>query len=204
MKDQNKKAIAAILAIIILATAVIAVCGCKCKEELGIYKNTLRLHIIADSDSDEDQALKLTVRDAVLSYLSAEINKCESKSEAEALISSKSAEITELAQGVVYENGFDYGVKLTITEEFYPERTYDEITLPAGKYSSVQIKLGESEGQNWWCVLFPQVCTDTATPSSEKLADAGFTANQIRLLTDEERTQYKVKFKLLELLSALL
>lgn len=198
---SDRKRIAAILAVF-LCLGICLIAGLGCADGLGIYDNTLRLHILANSDTEEDQSLKLRVRDAVLLYLSEELNECETKAEAEALITQKRDGITETAQKIVNESGHSYKVTTTLTEEYYPERTYGELTLPAGRYTSVRILLGEASGHNWWCVLFPQVCTDMATPANEKLASAGFTANQIRLLTGEEEPEYKLKFKILEILSS--
>lgn len=196
----DRKRIALVLAILfalgICLGAIIA--GA---DGAGIYDNTLRLHILANSDTEEDQALKLKVRDGVLLYLSQELNECTTKAEAEELIIKRSDAITQTARRIVEENGYGYAVTTVLTEEYYPERTYGELTLPAGRYSSVKISIGYAEGHNWWCVLFPQVCTDMATPASEKLAAAGFTADQIRLLTGEEEPEYKVRFKLFEIFS---
>ena len=99
--------------------------------------------------------------------------------------------------------GYDYLASVSVVREHYPEKTYGDITLPAGNYASLKIELGKADGQNWWCVLFPQVCVGTAKPS-EALADVGFTANQIRILTEQEDYEYVVKFKLLEVISSLL
>ena len=198
----SKKTLAAVICAVILAVFAFSTVSAL-GEEMEIYDKTLRLHILANSDGEADQALKLKVRDAVLKTLSKEINECESKEEAEALIRSRSNEIERTAEAVVRSEGYRYGVTLTVTEERYPKRSYGDITLPAGEYTSVRIMLGEAEGQNWWCVLFPQVCTDTATPADEKLAQVGFTATQIRLLTKAEKPEYKLRFKIVELISEL-
>lgn len=192
-------ALAAMIAILALT-----VCSASAaRDKAGIYENTLRLHVLANSDSGSDQKLKLEVRDAVLAELAPELNACESKEEAEALILRQEARIEKIAEKVIADSGKSYSAKLTLTEEEYPERTYGNVTLPAGKYSSVRILLGEAEGQNWWCVLFPQVCTDTAVAAEEKLAQVGFTPNQIRILTEGERPTYRLKFKIAELIGGL-
>ena len=198
-----KKNIAAILVIGILA-AIFFVCSARSlDEELEIYDKTLRLHILANSDSEADQKLKLEVRDAILEALSKEINLCETKEQAEALILNKKQQIEDVAEAVIRDHGMDYSATLSLTVEEYPKRSYDGITLPAGKYTSVRILLGKSEGQNWWCVLFPQVCTDTAAAAEEKMAQVGFTPNQIRLLTEQEKPVYRFKFKIIELVKEL-
>ena len=110
--------------------------------------------------------------------------------------------ISLTANNVLSENNFDYTATVTLTEEYYPRRSYEGFTLPAGTYTSLKIELGKAEGKNWWCVLFPQVCIGSAKPQ-EALAEVGFTANQIRLLTEQEETEYVVKFKIVEILEGI-
>ena len=199
MNIRHRKAVITAAALIICILFFLAQAVSGAAEASEIYDKTLRLHVLANSDGETDQALKLKVRDAVLSSLREELALCNTKEEAEALVRGKTDEIKRVADGVIKAEGVPYCATVTLTEEHYPERTYGDITLPAGQYSSVRILLGEASGQNWWCVLFPQVCTDTATPASEKMAQVGFTPNQIRLLTKSERPRYKLKFKLAEL-----
>ena len=171
------------------------------KNDSEIYGKTLRFHVLANSDSEEDQKLKLAVKDAVILRISDGLNLCATKEEAENFILENQSEIEATAKTVIEQYGAEYTVNLALTKEYYPRRTYGEVTLPAGEYDSVRILIGDAEGQNWWCVLFPQVCTDTATPVEERLTEAGFTSAQIRLLTDEEKPTYRIKFKLLEIFS---
>lgn len=199
----NNKRFIIIALCVALALAVFSVIVRSISEEAEIYGKTLRLHILANSDSEEDQKLKLTVRDAVISTLSTELDHCKTKEEAEAAVLENREKLEETANKVLAEAGKAMTARLTLTKEYYPERKYENITLPAGEYSSVRILLGEAEGQNWWCVLFPQVCTETATPVEETLAQAGFTSAQIRLLTEEEKPTYKLKFKIVELFGGL-
>ena len=124
--------------------------------------------------------------------------------EAVAVVDGMKEKIKKAASEVISDEGKSYNVELTVTEEYYPERAYEGISLPAGRYTSVRVLLGEAEGQNWWCVLFPQVCTDTATPVNEKLTEVGFSANQIKLLTKQEEPEYRIRFKIVELIAALI
>ena len=165
---------------------------------MEIYDKTLRLHIPANSDSAEDQAVKLKVRDTVIAYLSEPLSNCSTKDEAVQKVQDLSTNITLLANNVLKSNGFDYTARVSVVLEDYPTRDYEGISLPAGEYTSLKIELGEAKGQNWWCVLFPQVCVGTARPT-EALAEVGFTPNQIRVLTDHDDYEYVVKFKLLEI-----
>ena len=171
-------------------------------EEMQIYEKTLRLHIPANSDSDADQEVKLMVRDAVIDYLKEPLADCKTRDEAVTKVQYLSNVITYEANKVLKENNKPYSAKVSVVTEYYPERSYEGISLPAGNYSSLKIELGAAEGQNWWCVLFPQVCVSAAKPE-EALAEVGFTPDQIRVLTDREDYGYVVKFKLLEVIDSI-
>jgi stage II sporulation protein R len=176
--------------------------GAALKEEREIYDKTLRLHIPACSDSEADQAVKLMVRDAVIAVLRAPLSKCETKAESIAVVQNMSETITKTANNVLKDNGFNYEASVTLVEEYYPRKSYEGFTLPAGTYTSLKIELGEAKGKNWWCVLFPQVCVGTAR-AEETLAEVGFTPKQIRLLTEQEEGEYVVKFKIVEILESI-
>ena len=199
--NHNRKLITVAITVLVILTATLPFLSLG--EEMDIYDKTLRLHILANSDDKKDQELKLKVRDAVIDELSEKLSQCSTKEEAEKLVINERENIIDAAKTVISENGVTCTVDMTVTEEYYPERKYEGISLPAGEYTSVRILLGEADGQNWWCVLFPQVCTDTARPVTETLAQVGFTPNQIRLLTEQEKPSYRIKFKLVELFSSL-
>ena len=203
MNGNNRKISVLLFCATLLLAAFLAITS-GLKEDGEVYSKTLRFHVLANSDSEKDQKLKLAVKDAVILRISDGMNQCKTKEEAENYILENKKEIEETARTVVAQYGEGYTVNLTLTKEYYPRRTYGDVTLPAGEYSSVRILLGEAEGQNWWCVLFPQVCTDTATPAEERLSQAGFTSAQIRLLTDQEKPTYRIKFKIIELFSKFL
>ena len=202
MNDNNRKPLIIVICVAVVLAAL-SIVARNISEEAEIYGKTLRLHVLANSDSEEDQNLKLAVKDAVILQLSDDLSLCKTKEEAEKVIVENKEAIEKTANKILTDAGKEPTAKLTLTKEQYPERTYGNLTLPAGEYSSVRILLGEAEGQNWWCVLFPQVCTETATPVEETLAQAGFTSAQIRLLTDQEKPTYKIKFKVVELFSNL-
>ena len=167
-------------------------------EDAQIYERTLRLHVIANSDSKADQEVKLLVRDAVLELLKDDLEQAQSREDAAAMAEANREAILSCARRILTEQGYEGEVSLQLCEEYYPRKEYGEVCLPAGRYLSLQIKLGESKGQNWWCVLFPTLCTSSAKPR-EELVDAGFTLGQIRLITDSDSPRYKIKFRLLEL-----
>ena len=171
-------------------------------EDTEIYDKTVRLHVIANSDSEEDQALKLKVRDSVLAFVGPLLANVNDRDEAEALLRQNLEGLQQAAQDRIQQEGYDYDVTLAFDQEYYPRKTYEALTLPAGHYLSMQVKIGENEGRNWWCVLFPMLCTTSAEPENE-LTQAGFTVNQIRLITDTDSTRYKIKFKFLEIFESL-
>ena len=179
------------------------------EEDFAVYHQMLRLHVIADSDEEADQEIKLAVRDAVILKVAALTDGLTDFHEACSVIKEHLDEIQTSAQTVVSAHGSQDKVAVTLTRESYPTRSYDGLTLPAGNYQSLQIKIGKAEGKNWWCVLFPQLCTNlvTATKSEpvtsvsanvgEKLVETGFTPSQIELLTGKS-PKVVVKFRLLE------
>ncbi|MBO5312684.1 MAG: stage II sporulation protein R [Clostridia bacterium] len=166
------------------------------KEECEIYNSTIRLHVVANSDSEKDQAVKLEVRDAILEKMS-EI-KAQSKEEALLTVKGEKDELEEIAEQVLKSNGITDEVKIEIGEESYPTRYYDDFALPAGTYTSVRVLIGEGDGQNWWCVLYPPLCTSQAIESEEDSIAVGLTKDQYSLITGKTK-EYKIKFKILEM-----
>ncbi len=172
--------------------------------EEAVYSQTLRLHILANSNSEEDQSLKLEVRDRVLSEVSELTADCLNANQARQAVALSSGYLEDVAREVIKNAGYDYTAKLIIGDEYYPKRSYNDITLPAGTYCSVRIAIGEAQGQNWWCILFPPLCTEAAEKQEEELVEAGFTPNQIKILTESESPRYVLKFRFLELLEEIL
>ena len=167
------------------------------KEECEIYNSTVRLHVLANSDSESDQELKLKVRDALLE----EITTYEAKSKEEALyqMEQNKDELIEIARKTIRQNNENYDVSIEIGAEEYPPRYYEDFALPAGNYTSVRVLIGEGEGQNWWCVLYPPLCTSAALEyNDESYIEVGLTKDQYSLITGDSG-RYKIKFKLLEL-----
>ena len=166
-------------------------------DEGEIYDNTLRLHILANSDTTDDQILKLKVRDALVEKTADLAKNCNDVESAKTLYQSNLSTFQEVAENVVSNYGYDYKVSVTLGEEYYPERQYENLRLPSGRYTSLKVNIGESVGQNWWCVLFPPLCVEAAE-SNEELVQTGFTPNQVRLLTDSETPKYVIRFRILE------
>ncbi len=155
----------------------------------GISDKVLRLHILANSDSEEDQALKLKVRDKILEETGDMFNTAKSRLEVEQLVVDNMDKIQETAEQVVQENGYDYDVKCELTYMEFDERVYDNFTLPAGYYDALRITIGEANGHNWWCVIYPQFCI---APSIDKSSLETFEDTEIKIIKQPQR--YKVKF----------
>ncbi len=168
--------------------------------EEAIYDNMIRLHVIAASDSPADQAQKLAVRDAILGGLSDTLNGAADYETARDAIAAVLPAVEAIAEDTAQRS-----VTVTLGTEAYPTRQYEGFSLPAGEYTSLRVILGEGEGQNWWCVLFPRLCTDYATEDSfyEDFIAAGFSPEQYRLIKNESGARYKIRFRILELLTAL-
>ena len=128
-----------------------------------LRNNVLRLHIIANSDSTEDQALKLKIRDRILENSVIMFDDVVDIDSAYNVTKEKLPLIEELANAVIKEEGFSYKATAEIGVSYFETREYDDFTLPAGEYNSLIIKLGKADGKNWWCVIFPQICVGTAT-----------------------------------------
>ena len=169
--------------------------------EEEIYNTVVRLHVLANSDSEEDQALKLKVRDAVLEVTTPLLADCTSQEEARALLESHMTDIQATAEAVIAAEGCTDPVSLLLDMEEYPARDYNSFCFPAGTYLSLRVCIGNAEGQNWWCCLFPPLCLGAASASSTAAEDAfiavGLTPNQYKIITDSAPV-YKVRFKILE------
>ena len=187
-----------------------AVCGglvlCLCLSICGfagevddLRGRVLRLHILANSDSEIDQSVKLTVRDAVVEECAGLLDGAKSADEAAALAETQLDEVCAVARRVLREQGADYGVFAEVTTAYFPTRVYDNVTLPAGRYPAVRLLLGEGKGHNWWCVLFPPLCVSAAT-DKKTTADV-LTPAEDTLVTDS--AHYAVKFKVVEWWEAL-
>lgn len=176
-------------------------CLCLCLSICGfagevddLRGRVLRLHILANSDSAVDQAVKLKVRDAVVEECAGLLDGADNATEAAVLAEARLDEVCAVAERVLREQGADYGVTAEVAETYFPTRVYDNVTLPAGRYPAVRLFLGKAEGHNWWCVLFPPLCVSAAT--DKKTTTDVLTPREDALVSDAPR--YKVKFKLVE------
>jgi stage II sporulation protein R len=172
------------------------------RTQQEISDKVVRLHVVANSDSEEDQALKLRVRDAILARTTALLEASDDRSEAEGLIRGQLLELEDIAVREITAAGYDYSVEARLAELDFPTREYESFTLPAGNYLALQVVIGEGEGKNWWCVVFPPLCTAAAAEVPASALAAGFSEEEVRLITEEDRG-YVLKFKTLEWLEML-
>ena len=175
--------------------------------EAKIYDSVVRLHVLANSDSDADQARKLKVRDAILTVTAPLLDGCPDRATAEALLREHEGDILTAAHGALIADGRDEAVTILFGTESYPERTYDSFCFPAGDYLSLRVCIGDAAGCNWWCCLYPPLCLGAATVSREKAEEefisVGLTPSQYRVITETDKPVYRARFKLLELIRGL-
>ena len=178
---------------LLLGVAVALVAGTWLSgQQAALAERVVRLHVIGASDSEEDQAVKLLVRDAVLDAAQPWLEGVSSPEEAQAILVAHLTELAQIGSQVA-------GVTVTASVEqdaWFPTKEYQDFSLPAGRYTALKVTLGEGKGRNWWCVVFPPLCMGAVSETEAKLA-GGFSENQVRLITGENEG-YVVKFRLLE------
>ena len=193
MKNWIKAACAAFVLTVIFSVIPFQA---DCRD---IADNTFRLHILANSDSDADQSLKLKVRDRVLEYTEELFKNAQDKTSAENAVRDNLQAIADTAYAEVLENGFDYPVKAEVTRMYFTTRYYGNYTLPSGMYDALRISLGKAEGHNWWCVMYPSICLSAASEREDK-AKQVYTDGEYQIVTNE---QPEYKFKIVELFEQL-
>lgn len=166
------------------------------REQTQLSDNVLRLHVLANSDSAEDQALKLKVRDRILSEAERLLPEDAGLEEAEHILTENLELLARCGAQVVAQEGYDYPVTAEVCETWFPTKEYDGFSMPAGRYRALRVVIGEGEGQNWWCVVFPPLCLSAGVEQTAR--DAGLTEQQVSLLLGETEG-YVIKFKALEL-----
>lgn len=167
-------------------------------SQAALADRVVRLHVIANSDSDADQALKLQVRDGVLAAAGSCLDGVSDRQTAEAILSGKLQELADAGAAVVAGSGYDYPVTVSLEDCWFPTKEYGDFALPAGTYRALRVVIGEGAGRNWWCVVFPPLCLGSVSETVEDAAAmSGLSDGQISLITGEDEG-YIVKFKILE------
>ncbi len=161
-----------------------------------ISDRVLRLHVLANSDSQEDQELKLKVRDRVLECSANMLDGAANRAQAEALTQENLEEIQRAAQQEVYKQGYDYPVSVELTNMRFNTRKYETVTLPAGDYDALRVSIGSAQGKNWWCVMFPPMCL----PAAEQIKELSDVLDPAQMEIVEGGDQYEIKFKTIEVI----
>lgn len=198
---MKKKDVKWFIYIACLLFSVLLVAALPVSGEEELYDDVLRLHILANSDSENDQALKLTVRDKILSVYGDDLAACTEKEEAEEMLFSLQDDIQRTAKACIEAEGYNYPVTVSLRREDYPTRHYENVTLPSGNYCSLRIIIGEGAGQNWWCVLFPPMCVGSAIGTEDTSVPVGLSEAEYHLISGGG--QYRIKFKILEIVESL-
>lgn len=169
------------------------------REQAALADSVIRLHVIANSDSRDDQALKLQVRDRILTEAAALYQPGDDLAQVRRSMENNLALLAQAGREVVEEQGYDYPVSASLERTWFPTKKYTDFALPAGNYTALRIVVGEGKGENWWCVAFPPLCLGSVSETVDEAATAGnFTPGQAALITGESGG-YVVKFKAIEL-----
>lgn len=206
IKKIDAVSFAAFLAFVLLSMTLY--CGLTPLDgENELYSGIIRFHVLANSDSEQDQALKLKVRDCVNAYTTKLLEDCSSIDQAKRIISQNRNVILETAKSCIEEQGYLYDVEFTEGYEIYPRRIYGKYSFPSGRYYSVRLSIGEGNGKNWWCVLFPPLCRAGATVERfedlNELKSVGFTENEIEIITEEKSTRTEIRYFFLDFINGL-
>ena len=199
MKTEEKRGKLKLLEIglLLFLAAFLASGAAALQTGQELSDKVVRLHVLANSDSGEDQALKLKVRDRILAYAEPLLASVADRGEAEALLQSRLPELEQIAAREIRANGHDYAAAVELEDTVFPTREYEGFALPAGKYLALRVIIGDGEGRNWWCVVFPPLCAAASAEVPETALAAGLTSSQVGLIT-EENQGYVLKSKLVE------
>lgn len=172
----------------------------------------IRFHVLANSDAEEDQELKLKVRDTVISYLQPKLESSKSIEQSEEIIKSENDKIKEISENIIKESGYNYSVSVNLEYSNFPAKQYSSVVLPAGKYKALRIVIGEGKGKNWWCVMFPPLCfvdeqSGMIDEKTDKQLKSVLTEEEYDLIMgkdEEEVNNIKFKFRIIEVLQNIL
>ena len=169
------------------------------REQAALSDKVIRLHVIANSDTEADQALKLRVRDRILEEAAGYFQAGQTVEEAAAELTEYLPALAEAGAQVVREAGYDYPVSASLEPNvWFPTKTYTDFSLPAGSYTALRIVIGEGEGRNWWCVVFPPLCTAAACQWQDAGRAAGLEEDDLSLMAEED-AGYELRFRSVEL-----
>ena len=169
----------------------------------NLSEAVFRLHVIANSDSTEDQSLKLKVRDSLIEYMNTICKDCSTKREAISIAQMHKSNFQKIAEQTIKDYDYDYSVKINIDNFYFPTKNYGDISLPAGLYDALKVEIGEAKGQNWWCVMFPSLCfiditSGVVNDEAKENLEENLEQESFALISDTKKANIKFKFKLIE------
>ena len=205
IKNSKIKNISIILLLLFLYTIICAQSYVSAVST-NLSEAVFRLHVIANSDSDEDQSLKLKVRDSLLNYMNNLCVDCSTKEEAILLATIHKDEFQQIAENTIKENGYNYPVRININNFYFPTKNYGDITLPAGFYDALRVEIGDAKGKNWWCVMFPSLCfidvsSGIVNDEAKENLENNLDEESYNLISNKNNSEVEFKFKLVEFFS---
>ncbi|KGO13699.1 stage II sporulation protein R [Clostridium botulinum] len=177
-------------------------------EQKDISNKIIRFHVLANSDSIEDQSLKLKVKDEIIKYMMPKLDKSSSIDESRKILKENDKEIKKIAENIINKNGYKYSVNTYLGQDQFPIKTYGNITLPQGKYEAYKIVIGNGQGQNWWCVMFPPLCFvdvtkgEVSTKKTEQKMKKVLKEEELKCINNSKNS-YEIKFKVVEKINKL-
>lgn len=202
LKNPKVKMVIILTFLLFIYTSICAISYAQ-NISTDIASSVFRLHVIANSDSKEDQDLKYKVRDNLLKYMNKICKDCTSKEDAISLVEKNKDIFKQIALDTISNEGFSYDVNINIGNFEFPTKNYGDISLPAGLYDALRVEIGEAKGQNWWCVMFPPLCfvdisSGVVPEESKEVLQDNLTEEEFALISDKSSDEIQFKFKLLE------
>lgn len=202
LKNPKVKMVIILTFLLFIYTSICAISYAQ-NISTDIASSVFRLHVIANSDSKEDQDLKYKIRDNLLKYMNKICKDCTSKEEAISLVEKNKDIFKQIALDTIRNEGFSYDVNINIGNFEFPTKNYGDISLPAGLYDALRVEIGEAKGQNWWCVMFPPLCfvdisSGVVPEESKEVLQDSLTEEEFALISDKSSDEIQFKFKLLE------
>lgn len=201
-KNSKVKMVIILSFLLFIYTSICAISYAR-NTSTEIANSVFRLHVLANSDSQEDQNLKYIVRDNLLKYMNELCVNCKSKQEAIDLARNNETQFKEIALKTIKEQGYNYDININIGNFEFPTKNYGDVSLPAGYYDALRVEIGEAKGQNWWCVMFPPLCfvdisSGVVPEESKQLLENNMSEEEFALVSDNSNSELQFKFKLLE------
>ncbi len=200
-----KKNLKMVIILSFLLFIYISICAISYAQNVStdIAESVFRLHVIANSDTEEDQNLKYMIRDQLLQYMNSICKDCQSKQEAISIVEENKSTFEQIASDTIREHGYSYSVKINVGNFEFPTKNYGDISLPAGYYDALRVEIGEAKGQNWWCVMFPPLCfvdvsSGVVPNESKELMENNLSEEEFALISEHSNNEIQFKFKLLE------